>query len=255
MRWVGRQTDGNGASLIVNDVVVAQVVFYVAFYFFVVAFGRESAENLLVRLFHDVRQYVEPSPVRHSYHNVVHVVTAAVGNDGVQRGDYRFGTFQRKPFLPHVFSVHVIFKSRCFDQFVENIQFIFFGKRFLIAAAFHFFLQPLHDFGFRHVTILHADGFAVGFIEMRHDFAQGCPPYADLFSGFEHRIQIAFGKIEVFESESGRVGSARTHGIGFGEQMPPAPVAGNEIHNGYFLGRHACIAFGFLRFRRKMFCG
>ncbi|MPM25419.1 hypothetical protein SDC9_71913 [bioreactor metagenome] len=138
---VGCQADGNFSSLVIDSIVIPQVIFYVAvLYLFFVVFSGKPAKNLGVRLFHDICQYVEPSPVGHSYYNIVYVVRSSVRNDGVQGWNNSFRAFQRKPFLPHVLSVHIIFKPRCFDQVVEDVQFFFVGKGFLVSAAFHFLL-------------------------------------------------------------------------------------------------------------------
>ncbi|SHW29451.1 Uncharacterised protein [Mycobacteroides abscessus subsp. abscessus] len=54
----------------------------------------ELGEDLRVRLADDVRQHVEPAPVRHADDHLIEAVFGALVDDGVHHRDDALGAFQ-----------------------------------------------------------------------------------------------------------------------------------------------------------------
>ena len=85
----------------------AQMIFYIpAAHSSIGSTGAfKFTEYLFIGFTHDISQYVQPAPVRHTYCHFLNIIICSCGNNCIQCCNSGFSSFQAKTFLPDIFSV------------------------------------------------------------------------------------------------------------------------------------------------------
>ena len=130
----------------------------------------ELAEDLAVGLADDVGEHVEPTAVRHTDDDLVHVVVRRLGHHRVEQRDDRLATFEREPLLADVLGLQKGLERLGLVELAEDAQLLV--RRRGRVVALHPVLDPLALVRVLDVHVLDADGAAVGVAQHSEDLAQ-----------------------------------------------------------------------------------
>ena len=192
----------------------------------------ELAEDLRVRLAHDVGQHVEPAAVRHRDDHFVQAVLGALVDRRVHQRDLAFGAFQREPLLPDVFGLQEGFESLGGVELAEDV-FLFGHSGFDVFGLDPLF-QPLLLFGLEDVGVLHADVAAVGVAQQAQHVAQLLVLATGKAVDLEHPIEIPQRQAVVEHLEVGvaaEPGGVQSQRIDVGHQMAAVAVGRDQLHD------------------------
>ncbi len=217
---------------------IALVVFHIARAEALVGdhFTFKFTEDLLVGFAQGVGQHVQAAAVRHADHNFLHrdFGFGGLGDDSVERGNGRFATFEREPFLSDEFGVEKLLEQHRAIQFLEDTFFLFQRKTVVAVqvAAFHFLPQPVQAFFIVNMRGFKTEVAAIQHVEAFDNFTQGCVRQADFDAGSEPLLQLGFAQAIVFEAEPGLAVFSGPDGVGGGEHVPAVAITVDEAHDG-----------------------
>ena len=89
---------------------------------------------------HNIKEHIQPAPVRHADNHLVQALTCGGVDSGVHERNERLGTLQREPFLAHVLGLQEGFERLCGVQLLHN-EFLL-RRGGLGHAVFQAILQP-----------------------------------------------------------------------------------------------------------------
>ena len=89
---------------------------------------------------HNIKEHIQPAPVRHADNHLVQALTCGGVDSGVHEWNERLGTLQREPLLAHVLGLQEGFERLCGVQLLHN-EFLL-RRGGLGHAVFQAILQP-----------------------------------------------------------------------------------------------------------------
>jgi hypothetical protein len=130
----------------------------------------ELAEDLLVRLPEDVGEHVQPSPVRHTEHDLAHVRTRGLVGERVEHRNERLRALEREALLTEVLRVHEALEDFSRAQLFEDSALLLLGER--RPRRLDALLDPSLLVGLLDVHVLDADRACVRVTKDAKDRAQ-----------------------------------------------------------------------------------
>ena len=187
----------------------------------------ELLEDLAVRLAHDVREHVEPAPVRHPEHGLVQPLLGGLGEHGVEQRYQRLGALQREPALADELRL---------QEHLERLGDVQPGQDPDLLVVLGPGVRPLHpglDPGpllrVLDVHVLDADGAAVGVPQHAQDLPQLHPRLAAEPAGGELAVQVPQGQPVLVDVQVGVLALLVLQRVGVGHQVAADPVGVDEL--------------------------
>ncbi len=190
----------------------------------------ELPEDLAVGLAHRIGQHVEPAPVGHAQHRLLHTGVDGVGEEGVEEGDEALGSFQAEALMAQVLGGQEPLEGLRRPQALQDAALVVGWD--VDAGAFQPGLDPGFLVGLLDMHVLHADGAGVGVAQHAQDVGQRHHLGAGQAAGGEAPLQVPDGEPVVSRVEL--VVGARPlapQRIQVGDEVPPHPVDIDELEN------------------------
>ena len=155
----------------------------------------ELAEDPLGALLQDVGQHVEPPAVRHGDDDFLHALLARTLKREVQQRDEGFAAFERKRLGADELALDELFEDHRVGQTCEDPDLFFARQLHVVFSRLHPPLQPAPHVQVVDVHELHADGPAVGVLQLVHDLPQRAHPVAGHGGGENERpVPVGLGQ-------------------------------------------------------------
>ncbi len=241
---VGAQDQVHSFTLVGHHAAVeAHVVFHIAFHEIVLEVtALEVGEDGFVGLVEGVGQHVQTAPVGHADHHVVDAVRIrAVLDDGVQRRDQCFASFQAETLLTDELLPEETLEHHGLIQLAQDLLLLFQSKDRSVAVLFHPLLQPIYAVHITDEAVLHTDALAIRGLQMLKDGCQGGLADAQLRPGLEHGSEVILGQPEISQFQRGGIGTPLTHGVGMRKEVTTLTIAVDQGDHLELL-RHVLIA-------------
>ena len=195
----------------------------------------ELAEDLRVRLAHDVGQHVQPAAVRHADADLLQPGVGRLLADLVQQGDRRLAALQGEALLADELGLQEGLEDLGLVELVQDPQVLLAGQR--LVRPLHPVLDPLALGRLGDVHVLDADGAAVGVAQDAEDLAHLHQALAaGERAGGELPVQVPQGQPVGLHVEVVVPPLPVLQRVGVGHQVAADPVGVDHLHDPGLLG-------------------
>ena len=203
----------------------------------------ELREDLGQRLPHRVREHVQPAPVRHPDHDLVHPLLGRVVQDPVEERDQRLAALQREALVADVLGVQEALEALGLHELLQHAALAGRVQGRVVAGGLHAILEPVLALRVGDVHVLDADGPAVGLAQDLQDLPQGGPVLAGEPVGDELAVEVPQGEAVGRRIEVAVGRALGVQGVEVAHQVAAHPVGVDELqHPGLLL--HLLLAAG-----------
>src|SRR5215470_1303185 len=187
----------------------------------------ELAEDLAPRFAEHVGEHVQPAPVSHADHHLVHVERPRPFEEAVEHRNKALPAIQAEALRAHVLGMEKVLEGDGVGQLAEDPPLLLWRGIDAILRVLHPIEQPTPAPAVRHVHELDADVVAVGPPQSRQEIAKPDLLFLEDAVGIYPLLKLCLG--EVARAHHAQVGDVLQHGprpaqgIQLREQVPAEP--------------------------------
>lgn len=180
------------------------MILHVTFHqFILIILALELAEDLIVALTQGVGQHIEATAVGHADNVFGDAQLGTVFDNGVQRRNEGFGTFDAEAFGTDELLAEELLEHHGLVQFLEDLLLLVDGEFGCVAHALHTLLQPFHLLRVADEAEFGADALAVRLVEQGDNVTQLGRTQAHLVAGGEHGVQVGRSEAVAHQVQGG----------------------------------------------------